>query len=183
MKLYICGSNRNKNCYKILNDLKLLDNKNDKLITLSRKNIKYCLGCSACIKNIDKYCVQKDDMQEIYDNMIIADKIIIASPVYMNHITGILKNMIDRLNPFSCHGNLKGKKVYLILTGQMSEKDNEEIIEDIKKYFNGISEFMEFEFKFIKYLSSGDVESIDDISKCNKNYEKIVEEMKNIINE
>ena len=42
---------------------------------------------------------------------------------------------------------------------------------------------MEFEFKFIKYLSSGDVESIDDISKCNKNYEKIVEEMKNIINE
>ena len=65
----------------------------------------------------------------------------------------------------------------------MSEKDNEEIIEDIKKYFNGISEFMEFEFKFIKYLSSGDVESIDDISKCNKNYEKIVEEMKNIINE
>ena len=65
MKLYICGSNRNKNCYKVLNDLKLLDNKNDKLITLSRKNIKYCLGCSECIKNLDKYCVQKDDMQEI----------------------------------------------------------------------------------------------------------------------
>lgn len=179
MNLYICGSNRNKNCYKVLNDLK---SENDKLITLSNKNIKYCFGCSACINELKDYCVQKDDMIDIYKSMLEADKIIIASPVYMNHITGILKNMIDRLNPFSCHGNLKGKKIYFIAIGQMSEEENEEIANILEEYFLGLSEFMEFEFRFVKYLSSGDIETIDDVSKQYKNYDKIIQEMKKQIN-
>lgn len=178
MNLYINGSNRNKNCFKILNDLK---QSNEKLISLADKSINYCLGCSSCMENLDTYCVMKDDMQEIYSDMIKANKIIIASPIYMNHITGILKNVIDRLNPFSCHGNLKGKKVYLITIGQMSEEENEEIADSIKKYFESISEFMEFEFIFVKNLTSGDIETIDDVSKAYDNYENIIKEMKSII--
>lgn len=175
MDLYICGSNRNKNCYKVLKDLK---NEDDKLISLAQKNIKYCLGCSACINELENFCVQKDDMIDIYESMLEAEKIIIASPVYMNHVTGILKNVIDRLNPFSCHGNLKDKKLYLILIGQMPEEENEEIANNLKEYFEGLSEFMEFDFKFLKYLSSGDLETIDDVSKNYGNYENIIAEMK-----
>lgn len=179
MNLYINGSNRNKNCFKVLNDLK---QENEKLISLADKNINYCLGCSSCMEELPGYCIMEDDdMQEIYNEMIKADKIIIASPIYMNHITGILKNVIDRLNPFSCHGNLKDKKVYLITIGQMSEEENEEIADSINKYFESISEFMEFEFIFVKNLSSGDIETIDDVSKAYENYEKIIEEMKDII--
>lgn len=178
MNLYICGSNRNKNCYKILNDLK---SENDKLISLSNKNIKYCLGCSACLNELEGYCIQKDDMQEIYKNMIEADKIVIASPIYMNHVSGILKSVIDRLNPFSCHGNLKGKKIYFIAIGQMSEEENREIAHSLDEYFAGISDFMEFEFTFVRYLSSGDIETIDDVSKNYEEYEKIITEMKNRI--
>ncbi len=178
MNLYINGSNRNKNCFKVLSDLKSED---DKIISLADKNINYCRGCSSCIKELENFCVIKDDMQEIYENMIKSDKIIIASPIYMNHITGILKNVIDRLNPFSCHGNLNGKKVYLITIGQMSEEENEEIAFSIKQYFESISEFMEFEFKFVKNLSSGDIETVDDVSKVYENYNNIIEEMKNII--
>ena len=40
MDLYISGSNRKKNCYRILNDLK---EKNDKLISLENISINYCL--------------------------------------------------------------------------------------------------------------------------------------------
>ncbi len=175
MDLYINGSNRKKNCYKILNDLKKND---DKLISLSDKNIKYCLGCNSCINKLENYCVIKDDMQEIYESMLLADKIIIASPIYMNHITGILKNVIDRLNPFSCHLNLKGKKIYLITIGQMDENENKEISESIEKYFESLSEFMEFEFHFIRNLSSGDVEQIDDVTKIYENYDEIIKEIK-----
>lgn len=179
MNLYINGSNRNKNCFKVLNDLKQND---DKLISLADKSINYCLGCSACMNELDSYCIiEDDDMQEIYYAMIEADKIIIASPIYMNHITGILKNVIDRLNPFSCHGNLKGKKIYLITIGQMSEEENEEIAESINKYFESISEFMEFEFTFLKNLTSGDIETIDDITKVYENYEYMIDEMRSII--
>lgn len=180
MNLYICGSNRKKNCYRILNDLK---NNNDKLISLDEMNINYCAGCNSCTKNLKEYCVIKDDMQEIYKSLIEANKIIIASPVYMNFITGILKNMIDRLNPYSCHSEiLKGKKVYLILIGQLDKEENEEISNNLKLYFESLAEFMEFEFQFLKYLSSGDVETIDDVVKNNENYNYIIKEIKKEIN-
>lgn len=180
MNLYINGSNRNKNCFKVLNDLK---QDGDKIISLANKSINYCLGCSSCMEELESFCIiEDDDMQGIYNGMLEANKIIIASPIYMNHITGILKNVIDRLNPFSCHGNLKGKKIYLITIGQMSEEENEEIADSIKKYFESISEFMEFEFVFVRNLTSGDVEEIDDVSKVYENYDNILEEMKNKIN-
>lgn len=178
MNLYINGSNRNKNCYKILSDIK---EKDDKLMSLSDKKINYCRGCCSCIKELDTHCIIQDDMQEIYKGIIDSDKIIIASPIYMNHITGILKNVIDRLNPFSNHGNLNGKKIYLILIGQMSEEDNEEVVDLVKKFFESISEFMEFEFHFFKCLSSGDIENCDDITEMYEDYETLVKEIKNEI--
>lgn len=162
-----------------MNDLK---QDGDKLISLADKSINYCLGCSACMSELDNFCIMEDDdMQEVYNGMLEADKIIIASPIYMNHITGILKNVIDRLNPFSCHGNLKGKKIYLITIGQMPEEENEEIANSISKYFESISEFMEFEFIFVRNLTSGDLETVDDVSRAYENYEYIIEEMKSII--
>lgn len=179
MNLYINGSNRKKNCYKVLSDIK---NDNDKLISLSDTNIEFCKGCCSCMNELENFCVINDDMKEIYKSMLEAEKIIIASPIYMNHITGILKNVIDRLNPFSCHGNLSGKKIYLITIGQMSEDENSEIATVIKEYFESISEFMEFEFIYVKNLTSGDIESIDDVTKANDNYEEIIKQIKEKIN-
>lgn len=173
--LYINGSNRKGNCSKILNDLK---NKDDKLIEVSDKSINYCLGCNACMNELKEYCVIDDDMQEIYKEILKADKIVIASPIYMNHITGLLKNVIDRFNPFSWHDELlKGKTIYLITIGQMSEEENEDIATNIKEYFESIGEFIGFNVVFLKNLSSGDIETIDSIKD---NYgDKYV----NIINE
>jgi multimeric flavodoxin WrbA len=178
-KLFICGSNRNKNCFRILNDLK---SNEDELVSLSNKDIKFCLGCNACQNNIKNYCVINDYMQDLYPKIIDAEKIIIASPIYMNHITGILKNVIDRFNPFLCNDALNGKQVYLILTGQMSAEDNKEEIMNIINYFKGISEFMGFSFMFLKYFSSGDVLEIDDVKKNNLGYGKAISEIKAKIN-
>lgn len=176
MNLYISGSNRKQNCYKLLEELK---NREDKLISLADKSINYCLGCNACINDLEGYCILEDDMQELYEDILKSDKVIIATPVYMNHITGILKNVIDRFNPFSNHEELlKGKKFYIIAIGQMDEKENEEIAENIKEYFEGISEFLGFESIFLGYLSSGDIENIDDVSKNYDDYEDIIKRMK-----
>ena len=183
MTLYISGSNRKKNCYKILEDLK---GENDKLIALADKNIQYCLGCSTCVNNLKEYCVIDDDMREIYEEMKKADKIVIATPIYMNHIPGILKNVIDRLNPYSSHDELlKGKKVYIITVGQMDEEENEEIADNIKTYFESLAEedFMDFNVVFLRNLSSGDIETIDDVTKNYDNYHQIIEELKQKIEE
>ena len=183
MTLYISGSNRKKNCYKILEDLK---GENDKLIALADKNIQYCLGCNTCVNNLEEYCVINDDMREIYYEMKKADKIVIATPIYMNHISGILKNVIDRLMPYYNHDELlKGKTVYIITVGQMDEEENEEIADNIKTYFESLAEedFMDFNVVFLRNLSSGDIETIDDVTKNYDNYHQIIEEFKQKIEE
>lgn len=175
MNLYISGSNRKNNSYKICKDLK---NEDDKLIALADLDIKYCLGCSKCQEDLESYCVLDDDMKEIYEAMLNTNKIIICSPIYMDSIPGILKNVIDRLNPFCCHELLKSKKVYLITVGQLDETENQSVAEIIKAYFEDISEFFEFDFTFLKNLSSGDINKIDNIQKNYDNYNELIEEMK-----
>ena len=118
MNLFINGSNRENNKYNILKEIMKED---DELISLSKKDIKYCLGCSACINKLDNYSVLNDFLTiNIYPKIRQADKIILSSPLYMSNITGLLKTVIDRFNPFYNHDYLNGKEIYLILTGQGS---------------------------------------------------------------
>lgn len=157
MGLLINGSNREQNCYKILNDIK---NYNDSFISLSNKDIKYCLGCDKCTKKLDKYCVLNDYItNEVYPQIIDSDKIIIACPIYMSYINGIVKNLIDRLYPFYHNRLLENKRIYLVLTGSGTYEENVEEINDIIKYFNGISEWMLFKFTFLDYFC---VENMND---------------------
>ena len=52
---------------------------------------------SASSASCVSYCVQKDDMQQIYDAYVNCDVIVFASPVYWFTITGTLKTAVDRL--------------------------------------------------------------------------------------
>ena len=133
------------------------------------------MGCDACADKLPEHCVIEDDMEVIYKSMIASGKIIIMSPIYMNHITGILKNMIDRLNPCWRHDLLKGKKIYVLTVGQADEEENEDIAEDIKKYFEGISEFFHFDVIYLRNFSSGET---DKIKENYEKYEEIIKELK-----
>lgn len=178
MKLYISASNRKGNCYKIMQDLKTEE---DKEIALAGKNIQYCLGCCKCSEKLETYCVLQDDMKEIYDNIVKANKIIIITPIYMNHITGILKNVIDRFNPYMSHPEmLEGKTVYVITVGQIEEKENEEIANNIKAYFESVGDFMKFQAVFLRNFSSGEE---DDVTKNYENYKEMIETIKKKIGE
>ena len=149
--LLINCSNREKNCFKILNDIK---GDNDTLLSLTNKKMNFCLGCDSCKNTLDKYCVLEDYITNtVYQEMLNTNEIIIASPMYMSNINGILKNLIDRMNPFYHHSELfKEKKVYLILTGQTSKEENKEEINNIIKYFKGLSEWLFEEFEFLDYF-------------------------------
>ena len=148
--LLINCSNREVNCYKILNDIK---SDSDKLISLANKKMDFCLGCERCRDNLERHCVLNDFItNNVYEEIIKANDILLASPMYMSNINGILKNLIDRFNPLYNHELLKGKKFYLILTGYATKKDNEEEINGIIEYFKGISEWLYIEFEFLDYF-------------------------------
>lgn len=63
-------------------------------VVLSAHRLSPCLGCGACEKQ--GICIQKDDMQELYEKIAEADAIILASPIYFYSVTAWAKVAIDR---------------------------------------------------------------------------------------
>jgi multimeric flavodoxin WrbA len=164
--LLINCSNRERNCYKILNSIK---RENDKFISLSHKKMDFCLGCQSCQKDLPRHCVLNDYItNNLYDEILKENSIVFASPMYMSNINAILKNVLDRFNTFYNHQLLKGKKIYLILTGFATKEDNEEEINGIINYFNGIKEYLYFDFEFLDYFVDSDSEDVK-----NENNQKI----------
>lgn len=66
------------------------------VIDVCQKKIAGCLACEYCHTAGNGTCIQKDDMQEVYDLLREADMLVIASPIYYHGISGQLKCVIDR---------------------------------------------------------------------------------------
>ncbi len=65
------------------------------IVRLSELNISPCIACGGCDKT--GVCVVKDDMQPLYEKLLAAEKIIIASPIYFYALSAQAKVFIDRL--------------------------------------------------------------------------------------
>jgi len=63
-------------------------------ISLRSKKIAPCNGCLKCTRS--GKCVIKDDMEEIYEEMIESDGIIWATPVYFWSMSSHTKTLMDR---------------------------------------------------------------------------------------
>jgi hypothetical protein len=58
-----------------------------------------CMGCYTCWIKTPGECVYKDDMAELLKKLRMADLLIMASPLFVFSVTGIMKNFLDRLIP------------------------------------------------------------------------------------
>ena len=109
-------------------------------ISLKGKNIKYCIGCLFCQKT--GKCVLKDDVKEIIKLVRKADVLVFATPVYYYSMSGIMKTLLDRLNPLY-NSEYNFKEVYLILTSADNNYDTfASPISDFNnwiKCFNGVN--------------------------------------------
>ena len=70
-------------------------------IFLAKKEIKHCLGCFKCWTKTPGKCIIKDDMEELMSKFISADIVVFATPLYVDNVTGIMKNFMDRLVPLA----------------------------------------------------------------------------------
>jgi len=77
------------------------------VLNLSSLQIAGCQHCNWCIKNQtpDKFCVISDGMDEVYSGLVRADVIILATPVHIGRMSGMMANMIDRMRVF-VYGNI-----------------------------------------------------------------------------
>lgn len=78
--------------------------------------IQECTGCTQCF--IRGNCVMDvmDDMREIRERMMLADCIIMGSPVYFHAVSGNMKKFMDRLSYWTHTMELTGKLGIVIAT-------------------------------------------------------------------
>ena len=70
-------------------------------VLLVKHKINYCRACMNCWVKTPGFCQQKDDMPPLLEKYRTSDVAIIASPLYVDHVTALTKTFIDRLIPLS----------------------------------------------------------------------------------
>ncbi len=99
-----------------------------KLFRPNLMNIKPCQNCGGC--DDTGVCIIKDDMDEIYDAVREADRIILSSPIFFFALSAQSKILIDRFQCFWFEKYLlakpipegaQGRKGLLLLVGGMKK--------------------------------------------------------------
>jgi multimeric flavodoxin WrbA len=85
-------------------------------IYLGHQQIGPCRGCRVCFDRGEEKCPLKDDLLDIKARMRAADGILVASPVYVDDVSGITKTWIDRLAHVCHRPEFAGKSAYLVVT-------------------------------------------------------------------
>lgn len=85
-------------------------------IALAERDVRRCLGCRVCFDRGEEACPLKDDVTAITRAMLDADAVVLASPVYVDDVSGLMKTFIDR-NAWLCHRpGFDGKPCFALLT-------------------------------------------------------------------
>lgn len=135
------------------------------VLETDKLNVSPCKGCGACA--CSKGCVAKDDSNAVVDKIVAADLVVFASPIYWWGVTAQLKTVIDKCY---CKGAyLKQKKIGLILCAGAQTDDEEFSL--IKRQFELISEYLEWDFSFFKSVFAYEKDEV-------KNNEAIQKELK-----
>lgn len=83
---------------------------------LGHLNLQMCRGCRTCYDRGEDQCPLKDDLLSLKARMKAVDVIIAATPLYVEDVSGITKNWMDRL-AHACHRpEFAGICAYLLVT-------------------------------------------------------------------
>ena len=100
------------------------------VLDTAHMNIHPCTGCIAC--GYDGPCVQKDDMAEIREAVMVSDMLVFASPLYFFGFSAQLKTVIDRFCAFSSRISAKGMKSALL---SVAWNDDDWTMDAVKEHY------------------------------------------------
>jgi len=115
-----------------------------KRIVLSELSIAPCRHCDRCLEA--GCCAVDDDMQWIYNDLRVADRLVIASPIFFMGLTAQTKAMIDRCQalwvikhvlklPVASNGGQERRGLFISVGGTRGPKLFEPALATIKIWF------------------------------------------------
>ena len=142
-----CSPRRGNSDWMLNNVIKGIraSHKGCRKIVLRERDIKICDGCLTCEQT--GKCHVVDDMNSILNQLSLADGLIFAIPVHFDSVPGPLKNFIDRLNPLLLDRRLKGKKMGLLVVGQLTGKEGKSSRRKVVNYMKNLAKI--FDMKFV----------------------------------
>ncbi|KNF10083.1 NADPH-dependent FMN reductase RutF [Gottschalkia purinilytica] len=105
---------------------------------LKNMKLEICKGCALCLSKGEEYCPLKDDKDIILKKMDEADGVIFATPNYSLQVSGLMKNLFDRL-AFIFHRPRFFHKISTSIVTQGIYGGG-----DISKYLSTLSKFWGF---------------------------------------
>lgn len=128
-------------------------------------DIHPCTACGYCRREGNTSCMFEDDMREIYPQLIAADVVVLATPLYYFGISAQLKAAIDRF--FAHNLQIRGKQAVLLAACG----DNENWVpEALKAHYLTICRYCKWQDKgaviALGQSEPGDVENSDYLAQA-----------------
>jgi len=172
----ICGSPKNGNTYS---SLKFIEEKYPdiefKIMMLKDMNLQPCLGCYVCVKLGEEKCSLKDDREMIVKEMMDADGVLFASPVYTMQITALMKNFFERVGYIDHRPCFYGKQAMLMSVCAGFGADN------ANEYMDGMCSIFGFSIASkveLKVASKSENEKAYTEKQITKAFDKFIETIK-----
>lgn len=108
-------------------------------VFLSKSNLKMCKGCKVCFDTDEKLCPINDEMKELKTKIDESDGVVFATPNYAFHVSGMMKNFIDRM-AYTFHRPQYFGKTFTSIVAQGAFGGNK-----IVKYLSSTGENMGFQ--------------------------------------
>jgi multimeric flavodoxin WrbA len=115
---------------------------------LNDLDIQPCQGCFRCIG--ESLCIIDDDMQRIYPELVAADLVVFATPIYWWHMNAQMKLCIDRMTALLAEGDtlpaLAGKHIVLVVTYNFEDcaKATKGMFEDFEDWISVKLDVLEY---------------------------------------
>lgn len=100
------------------------------------KNVHPCTACNHCGMNGE--CVFKDDFEFVRKNIVDADMVVFATPMYYFGISSQLKTVIDRFHAINGQIHVSKKSALIMTYADTSAKD----AEPIKKHYEVLLNYL-----------------------------------------
>lgn len=119
--LVIMGSPRKGETYKVLQrfeeELGKIEPVEFETVMLAKVGLKDCTGCHNCITRGQEVCHEAQKIKELQNKMLAADGVILATPVYNQHVTALMKKFLDYFTFLWHRPALFGVKVMGLASG------------------------------------------------------------------